>query len=155
MFLVYGKNLQAPLRWHTLLTSGSPLMTFSVPVPVTTLDNFVRLQVPDGERWVLLGAHLVGPTLASGDAKISLYITDSENYNVAFLTMASVTTASYMSFPNGDDIGSPYNNKSGNGPIVLYEGQKIVIRWHADADVTPSSGYYYLNVLRFEVHDQI
>jgi len=144
------KELRAPLRWHTLLTTGEPFGLVQLAIPMTSLENTVVFTVPDNERWVLLG--ILMKNQSGQTCQLTAYKYDEVNSIIGVYGSISAANYSYMQYPNeGVDMA-----KLGmlGSPDVLYEGQKVYLAWGAAASKTGTS-YFYLNILKFMVHDQI
>jgi len=150
--LVYDRDPRAPLRWHSLLTTGYPLMLDRLAIPCTTLENELTFTVPDGERWVVLNGNFYNCTLSSGDLVLVIEVLDRNGDWLGYLRHeAACTTLETVVFP--DNVSSGFQFRSCY-PMPIYEGQMIHVSVGADA-AKSGSAYLYLNVLRFMVHDQI
>jgi len=151
--MVYGGGERAPLRWHTVFTTGDPLMLTAIPIATTTLAQEITYAVPDNERWLVFNGFIRQSTLSSGTAFIIVEMLDENDYILGTFISQGVASGVRGEFPGTGNTANVHLREQ-SLPYVLYEGQKIKFYWAASANAS-GTNYHYINVLKFKTFDQI
>lgn len=144
------RKKNTPLTWHTWFTTGKPLMLSRIAVTATTGTDDVILEVPQGERWILIKGHFINCTLSSGDNNCSIALLGQDNGLLGYLEYdATCASGQMINFPSTTAQDDAFVAVC---PTTLYEGQKVKFSCGADANKS-GSFKYYLDALQFEVGD--
>lgn len=140
-------------KWHTLYTTGEPLLVRRQVLPSSVGSDTFRWEVPKGERWIYFGGQIKNCTISSGTVSMTLTVEDDLGTMINYIyTVATWSSLDTSALP-GNVATNQYHQETGMYPIPLYEGQALKLVIGANAN---KSGNFliYMNVLKFKVGDR-